>query len=466
MPMKVEEKKNMTKNTHLIQPLSIPNFISCTTNLDFFDVFKLIEQNSDRCFLFESLGEHDDLNRYSVIGFDPDHVITARGHVVKIDGKSMTVDNPYYFLRTLLPPQIKEGEHFIGGLVGYLAYDVVNYLEPKLQVKTHPDFNQFDFGMYSDGLVFDKITGELSYFYHYRNRFELIQKILKQQPNIRSGSSKFIGNGMSVQEHERNVEIILEEIKQGNSFQSQLGFKQHYQFKGDHLVIYEKLRKINPSPHMFYIKNGDRTLMGSSPELLFRLRQNHMETFPLAGTRKRGRDKKEDQQLARELLNDSKEIAEHNMLVDLHRNDIGRVATFGSVRVQKLKDVKKFSHVQHISSEIVGTLKKSEDMFSALASNFPAGTLSGAPKIESMRIIDRIEKEPRGPYGGAVGYFGVDGNCSFCIPIRSLFIAKEKGFIQASGGIVFDSKAKDEYQEIKNKLKVLDQILCSFQENV
>jgi anthranilate synthase component 1 len=191
-----------------------------------------------------------------------------------------------------------------------------------------------------------------------------------------------------------------------------------------------------------------------------------METFPLAGTIRRGKNQKEDQNLAKELLNNPKEIAEHNMLIDLHRNDIGRVAEFGSVRVQKLKDIKKFSHVQHISSEVVGTLKKSEDMFSALASNFPAGTLSGAPKIESIKIINRVEKEPRGPYGGAVGYFGFDGNCSFCIPIRSLFISEDKGFTQASGGIVYDSKANLEYQEIQNKLKALDQALNSFKDQL
>lgn len=177
-----------------------------------------------------------------------------------------------------------------------------------------------------------------------------------------------------------------------------------------------------------------------------------METFPLAGTAKRGKTAAEDQELARRLLNDPKEIAEHNMLVDLHRNDLGRVAKFGTVKVRSLMDIKKFSHVQHISSEISGVIKEGEDMFSALAASFPAGTLTGAPKIESMKIINRIENVPRGPYGGAVGHFGFDGNCTFAISIRSLFVSGDYAFAQTSGGVVLDSDPEKEYEEIENKL--------------
>jgi anthranilate synthase component 1 len=452
----------MKSNIFDIQLKSKPQFLLFDSDLDFFEIFKLIEQNSNQCFLFESLGEHSGANRYSVIGFDPEHIISAKGKRLIYDGQVIEVDNPYYYLRNLFPNQISDCEHFIGGLVGYIAYDAINYFEPTLNIKTHPDFDQFKFGIYTDGMVYDKLTGELKYFYHNHNRVEKVRKILNKKAKKLSLSVKYLNDGLSEKQHEYGVSKIINEIKAGNTFQSQLGFKRHYQFKGDYIAAYEKLRTIIPSPYMFYIKNERTTLMGSSPELLFRLHQKSMESFPLAGTVKRGKDEKEDQQLARLLLSDPKEIAEHNMLIDHHRNDIGRVAEFGSVRVQKLKDIKKFSHVQHISSEIVGTLKKGEDIFSALASNFPAGTLSGAPKIESMKIIDRIEQEPRGPYGGAVGYFGFDGNCSFCIPIRSLFISENRGFIQASGGIVYDSKSDLEYQEIQNKLEPLDQLLQSF----
>jgi len=449
-----------------IKLLSKPRLVKLSDNVDVFETFRKVEANFEQCFLFESLGEHKGAQRHTVIGFDPDYVITARGKKIVCNGLTFEAENPYYFLRNLMPSQTESSYHFIGGLVGYVAYDAVNYFEPSLQVKTHPDFDQFQFGLYTDGLLYDNITGELVYFYHCHNRIELVREILNQKPKKLSVQVKFIKDGLLPGEHRADVNKILEEIKSGNTFQSQLGFKRHYKFSGDHLAVYEKLRTTNPSPYMFYLKNKGETLLGASPELLFKLQQNHMETFPLAGTVRRGSDEREDKQLAKELLNDPKEIAEHNMLVDLHRNDIGKVAEFGSVRIQKLRDVKKFSHVQHISSEVVGTLKKSEDMFSALASNFPAGTLSGAPKIESIKIIDLLEKEPRGPYGGAVGYFGFDGNCSFCIPIRSLFISGNKGFTQASGGIVYDSKADVEYQEIQNKLRALGQVLDSFKEKL
>jgi anthranilate synthase component 1 len=212
---------------------------------------------------------------------------------------------------------------------------------------------------------------------------------------------------------------------------------------------------------MYFLKFAEQKVIGASPELLFRLRQGEMETFPLAGTAKRGATEAEDRELARVLLNDPKEIAEHNMIVDLHRNDIGRVAQFGTVKVRSLMDIKRFSHVQHISSEIVGIMAETEDMFSGLASNFPAGTLTGAPKIEAMKIIDELEGEGRGPYGGAVGHFSFNGDCTFAIPIRTVFANGEKAYVQTCGGNVFDSNAEDEYEEIQRKFagtkRVLDQ---------
>ena len=217
---------------------------------------------------------------------------------------------------------------------------------------------------------------------------------------------------------------------------------------------------------MYYIKFNDQKIMGASPELLFRLRNGEMETFPLAGTTKRGSNTNEDLKLARDLLNDPKEVAEHNMLVDLHRNDLGRVAKFGTVKVRSLMDIKKYSHVQHISSEIVGIINEKEDMFSALAANFPAGTLSGAPKIEAMKIINSIENDGRGPYGGAVGQFGFNGDCTFAIPIRSLFIKGEKGYAQTCGGIVYDSDAENEYIEIERKLEAMKIVLKSFEKKI
>jgi anthranilate synthase component 1 len=210
---------------------------------------------------------------------------------------------------------------------------------------------------------------------------------------------------------------------------------------------------------MYFLKFGDKKLIGASPETLLELQDGALVTRPLAGSIKRGQTVAEDKQLARQLLNDPKEIAEHNMLVDLHRNDVGRVAEFGSVRVRNLKGIKRFSHIQHIESEIVGRLRHNEDMFSAVAANFPAGTLSGAPKIEAMKIIDAIETEARGPYGGAVGHFGFNGNCAFAIAIRSLFVAGDHAYAQTCGGIVYDSEPEKEYDEVRRKLAAMEKAL-------
>jgi anthranilate synthase component 1 len=255
---------------------------------------------------------------------------------------------------------------------------------------------------------------------------------------------------------------VKEKIKAGYTFQCEVGFRARFTLSGSALPIYEELRKVNPSPHMYYIKFGKQVVLGASPELLFELKDGEMQTFPLAGTVKRGKTEAEDQLLARKLVNDPKERAEHAMLVDLHRNDLGRVAKFGTVRVRKLMEVKKFSHVQHLSSEITGLIAPEHDMFSALASSFPAGTLSGAPKIESMKIINANEKTGRGPYGGAVGFFGFNGNCMFAIPIRSLYVHGEEMYTQTSGGIVADSTPENEYQEILSKLKATQLALKKF----
>ncbi len=267
------------------------------------------------------------------------------------------------------------------------------------------------------------------------------------------------GDTTSKEEHARQVAQVKEEILSGNTFQCQIGIQSEFSISGDPVELYTRLRSVNPSPFMYYLKFKDKKIVGSSPELLFGMRNNEMQTFPLAGTIKRGKTQKEDMEFARILLNDPKERAEHSMLVDLHRNDLGRVAQFGSVKVRSLMDIKRFSHVQHIESEIVGLLKSGEDMFSALASNFPAGTLTGAPKIESMKIIERVEKSPRGPYGGAVGHFGFNGDATFAIPIRTIFISGNRGFTEAASGIVYDSEAEKEYDEIQRKLAAMKEVL-------
>jgi len=426
--------------------LQKPVYIKFAQDIDFFKLFQKIEQQFSTCFIFESLGEEGKFSRYSIIGFDPEYVISAR-------------ESRFLDLRKIMPQNIISG-NYAGGLVGYLSYEAINYFEPSLNVKVHDLFEQFMFGVYTDGLILDKLTNELFYFYYDTDRSGILKNIMKSKLNKSGVQVKFVKDSLTKEEHGKIVEKVREQIKLGNIFQCEVGFKSEYQITGDALNLYERLRKINPSPFMYYLKFSDKKIIGASPELLFSLRDGEITSRPLAGTIQRGKNETEDRQLARTLLNDPKERAEHNMLVDLHRNDIGKIAKFGTIKVRDLMSVKKFSHVQHISSEITGVIKKGEDMFSALEANFPAGTLTGTPKIEAMKIIDREEIEARGPYGGAVGHFGFNGDSTFAIAIRSLFISGSYAFTQNSGGIVYDSKPDKEYDEIQRKLAAMRKVLA------
>lgn len=451
----------MEKNMNKLPKIKIskkPTYLKFAEDIDFYELFAKIEQQFKTCFIFESLGEEGKFSRYSIIGFDPPSIISAKGNNLKIDNKIYPVKNPYFALRDILPSQTIT-RNYAGGLIGYLSYEAINYFEPSLDIKTHKLFDQFMFGVYTDGLILDKETNELFYFYYNENRSNILRTIMKSKLKRKTIKVNFIKDGLTKKEHTKIVEKVKEQIKAGNTFQCEVGFKSEYKISGDTLKLYEKLRKVNPSPFMYYLKFGEKKIIGASPELLFSLRGGEMTTKPLAGTIRRGKNDIEDQQLARTLLNDPKEKAEHNMLVDMQRNDIGRVAKFGTVRVRDLMSIKKFSHVQHISSEIVGIINPKEDMFSALASNFPMGTVCGTPKIETIKIIDSNEPEARGPYGGGVGHFGFNRDCTFALALRSLFISDEYAFAQTSGGIVYDSKPDKEYDEIQRKLAAMKEVL-------
>ena len=453
------------------EPINLPRkpqYVPMGAGFDFFELFKKLDKQFDICFMLESLGEESYISRHSIIGFDPEKILWAEGKSLFIqerDGSTEEYpsDNPYYLLRDLIPQDVISRK-YAGGLTGYLGYDSMNYFEPTLNLQSSEMFNAFKFGLYKDGLILDKMTGEVFYFYYDDNRMDLVQQLIDAEYPGNGELEILVGEEtMSREEHAAAVMKVKQDIIDGKIFQTEVGFKKRFTLKGDTINIYEQLREVNPSPQMYYLKFGEQKLIGASPELLFRLRQGEMETFPLAGTAQRGATEAEDRELARKLLNDPKEIAEHNMIVDLHRNDIGRVAQFGTVKVRSLMDIKRFSHVQHISSEIVGIIAQDQDMFSALASNFPAGTLTGAPKIEAMKIIDDLESDGRGPYGGAVGHFSFNGDCAFAIPIRTVFANGEEAYVQTCGGNVYDSNPEDEYQEIQRKFagtkKVLDQFV-------
>jgi anthranilate synthase component 1 len=447
-----------------------PKYQKVSDDCDFFELFKKIEKTFDHCFILESLGEDSHMARHTIIGFDPEYQIFANGKTLTIEDragicKHYESDNPYYLLQEIIPQNVISRQ-YAGGLTGYLGYDAINYFEPALNVQTNDLFDAFRFGFYTDGLVLDKMTGEVFYFHYRENRLDRVIEVMETPyPGNDQLEIKNLGETMTKAQHKSAVLKVKDDILAGKIFQTEVGFKKRFSITGDTINIYEQMREVNPSPQMYYLKFNQQKLIGASPELLFRLRQGEMETFPLAGTVGRGKDQKEDLSLARKLLNDPKEIAEHNMIVDLHRNDIGRVAQFGTVKVRSLMDIKRFSHVQHISSEIVGIIDEKNDMFSALASNFPAGTLSGAPKIEAMKIIDDLESDGRGPYGGAVGTFSFNGDCTFAIPIRTIFVSGSDAYVQTCGGNVYDSNPEDEYQEIVRKFagtkKVLDQFMVT-----
>ncbi|MBI4359932.1 MAG: anthranilate synthase component I family protein [Candidatus Jacksonbacteria bacterium] len=438
-----------------------PTYAPFPDTADFYGLFQKIHAETDACFFLESLGPESASARYSIIGFLPKHIIRSNGTTLTVDGKRIPAANPYYSLREITPQNILS-RAYSGGLVGYLGYDAVSFFEKTLFIRRDPRFPSFMFGVYTDGLVFDSMTGETFYFFYNENRLDFVKKIAKMRIPKTTLLVKEMGDGETRETHRKMVSAAKEEIKEGRTFQVEIGFKTEYEIHGSPIPIYTQLRLANPSPYMFYLKFGSVVILGAGPELLFRLRDREMETYPLAGTAPRGKNSSEDREFARALLNDPKEIAEHNMLIDLHRNDLGKAAEFGTVKVRRLKDIKKFSHVQHISSEIAGVIKKGEDMFSGLAANFPAGTLSGAPKIESMKIIDRLEKAPRGPYGGAAGHFGFNGDCAFAIPIRSLFISGNYAYSENASGIVHDSSEEREYDEVKRKGEAMRKVLRGF----
>jgi len=450
-----------------------PTYLRLSDDHCFFELFRKIECRFENCFLLESLGEDSDVSRHHIIGFDPSELVYAKSQHTLCVEKTVSgeidtheVDNAYYALRDIFPDKVIS-RRYAGGLVGYIGYDAINFFEPSVSLKGSDLFEPFKFGVYRDGLIYDQMSGEIFYFYYDKNRFDEVNALLlERSTEYGDVEVEFLGDTMSREEHHDAVLKVKESICSGHIFQCEVGFKSRYTINGDTTKIYAELRDVNPSPHMYYLKFGEQKVIGASPELLFRLRDGEMETYPLAGTTRRGKDQAEDLRLARTLLNDPKEIAEHNMLVDLHRNDIGRVAQFGTVKVRRLMDIKRFSHVQHISSEISGIIHRDHDMFSALASNFPAGTLSGAPKIEAIKIINDIEPDGRGPYGGAVGQFSFNRDCTFAIPIRSIFLNGSDAYAQTCGGNVYDSNPSDEYLEIERKLSATKKVLLSFKKEV
>lgn len=439
-----------------------PLEVKMPINLDYYKLYYNLRSKFDASYLFESLALPKHQDRYYSFGFDPYCVFSARKNQLMISGavnNETTVDNPYRELQKIMP-KLPAAKTHQGGLIGYFSYETVNYFEPKLSLDEHPDFPVFEIGLFLDGLIYDSETAELTYYTFNKDRSQLVLDAVREIKDVglpdKTNSVEFLGHNVNQHEFKKNAAAMLNEIKKGNTFQAEVGIKSKYKIKSDKFAIYNHLREENPSPYMYYLKFSNRELFGASPELVVSCSDGRVLTTPAAGTIIRGKNPVEDQKLARRLLNDPKEKAEHAMLVDMHRNDIAKVCRPGSVKISRLMHLIKFNYVQHIVSDIVGELSAGQDSFDLLASIMPCGVLTGAPKIETIKIIDKTENEPRGPYGGGVGRISLNGDCVFAMPIRSLFCAGDKCYSQTCAGIVFDSLADQEYAEVTAKLEGLE----------
>ncbi|HBG46213.1 MAG TPA: anthranilate synthase component I [Deltaproteobacteria bacterium] len=441
--------------------------------------FMKIDTGGDS-FLLESVEGGEKWGRYSILGSAPKMVLRSLGNrveVVQANGKRVIEGNPLDIIQSIIsgfsPATVEGAPRFSGGAIGYMSYDIVRHIE------NLPDSSPRELGLddiyliFTDTfLVFDNVEHRIkivsnayinegddvdeAYASSLRKIDAIVEQLRKRTPERGGqtpGGTVEISSNFRREDFLRAVERVKEYIVEGDIFQAVISQRFSASLTVDPFDIYRALRVINPSPYMFFLKLGEATLVGSSPEILVRVEGESVNVKPIAGTRKRGRDEAEDLSLEKDLLADPKELSEHIMLVDLGRNDVGRVARAGTVEVDELMAIERYSHVMHIVSNVKGTLKKGLDSFDALKACFPAGTLTGAPKVRAMEIIEELEPSKREVYGGCVGYLGFSGNMDMCIAIRTMVIAGGRIHIQAGAGIVADSVPEKEFEETENKAR-------------
>lgn len=444
----------------------------CTT----IEAMKILKKVSSHCYMLESVAEQEKWGRYTFLGYDPKMEITCTGGEMTAGSIRLKTEDPAQVLRDLLAdyksPRFDYLPSFTGGLVGYFAYDYIRYQEPAAAVEVQDEeaFKDLDL------MLFDKVIA----FDHIRQKIILIVNMSLEDPEtgynkavmelkqlcelLQNGEKKEEAGGHLLDEvkplFDRKtycdmVEKAKRYIHEGDIFQIVLSNRLSAPFEGSLLNTYRILRTMNPSPYMFYFSGTDVEVAGASPETLVKLEDGVLHTFPLAGTRPRGKNEAEDKALEKELLADEKELAEHNMLVDLGRNDLGRVSRFGSVQVEKLHSIERYSHVMHIGSTVRGEIREEYDALDAIGAVLPAGTLSGAPKIRACQLIGELENNKRGIYGGAIGYIDFTGNMDTCIAIRIAYKKNGRVFIRSGAGIVADSAPEKEYEECINKAKAV-----------
>ncbi|MDD3065356.1 MAG: anthranilate synthase component I [Endomicrobiaceae bacterium] len=446
------------------------------------EVLKILKSISRHCYMLESLEDSTNWGRYTFLGYDPKLEFTCTNGIVTLNGKSINTNNPNQYIRQILDeyksPKFAYLPPFTGGLVGYFSYDYIKYGEPTLNLdaKDEEKFKDIDLMLFDKVIAFDNLKQEIVLIVNVKtDNFEenynaAVKELDKMADLIKNGEAvnpkplkiksdfRYL---FSKEEFCNMVDKAKKYIFEGDIFQVVLSNRAEADVEGTLFDTYRVLRMTNPSPYMFYFSSDDIEIAGASPETLVKLNNDTLYTFPLAGTRPRGKTEEEDTKLKRELLSDPKELAEHNMLVDLGRNDLGKISEFGSVLVEKYKTIEAFSHVMHIGSTVSSKIRKDKSALDAIEAVLPAGTLSGAPKIRACEIINELENNKRGIYGGAIGYIDFAGNMDTCIAIRIAFKKNGKVFIRSGAGIVADSVPESEYQECINKAKAVINALKS-----
>ncbi len=442
------------------------------------ETLRALQRVSKHCFLLESCEDNRRLGRYSFLGYSPEMTLKCKDHSLTISAGGdihLEVEHPGEYIRQIIEenraPKLDDFPVFTGGFVGYFSYEYMQYGEKaiKFSSKNANDFDDMDLMLFRNVICYDNLKQKIILISNISvDSLDIsyeagVLKLDEMEKLIRSGLPATIEKGkllseikplFTEEEYSEKVKKVKEHIYKGDIFQLVLSNPMEAEFEGSLLNTYRILRTTNPSPYMFYF-SGDMEIAGASPETLVKVVDNEVRTFPLAGTRPRGVTDKEDKELEKELLSDSKELAEHNMLVDLGRNDIGKISKFGSVNVEKYMEIERYSQVMHIGSEVSGILQEGRNPIDAIDSVLPAGTLSGAPKIRACELIDELENNRRGIYGGAIGYVDFTGNLDTCIAIRLAFKKGRKLFIRSGAGIVADSVPENEYRECINKAKAV-----------
>lgn len=455
--------------------------ISCELRADItaLETLKKLKKISSHCYMLESAEDADNTGRYTFLGFDPQAEVSCKDYnVTVIDryGVKSAKDNPKKYIAEMLEqhksPRIDGLPSFTGGLVGYFSYDYVKYSEPSLRLDATDDgsFKDVDLMLFDKVIAFDnrenKIvlianmqTDDIDKNYETAVReLEIMRDVILNGESVNPPKPVLKSDFKPLFDGEQYgamVDRAKQYIREGDIFQVVLSNRLEAEMDGSLFATYEVLRKLNPSPHMFYFSSDDIEIAGASPETLVKLEGKTLSTYPLAGTRPRGKTPQEDDELERGLLDDPKELSEHNMLVDLGRNDLGRISKFGTVKVDKYHQILKFSHVMHIGSTVRGEIRDDKTALDAVDAVLPAGTLSGAPKIRAMEIINELENNRRGIYGGAIGYIDLAGNLDTCISIRIAFKKNGRVYIRSGAGIVADSVPASEHRECINKARAV-----------